>query len=421
MSFFYLGCACLVLLSACFYLWPSRRRSAADGDLREANVDWYRLRSAELENEEDVLRDEAKLRLLEDEVDVRPPRADATQPIPSGGSADGFPTWLLLPLVALLSTGLYYYLGAWPDVVITRQLDSLNSASGAVDVEGLISQMERRSKARPDNLHYRALLARHHMEQGEFAQAAQLYDGLAQVLPSDAYILAAAAQSDYLANNRTLNDAARLRAEQALAADPQQRTALGLLGMASFEQQDFRAAIHYWERLVAVEPPGTEGRALMMDVIARARENLGLDDAGRGQGPASATPAPASASSPDTASVPGDGVGVTVRMLLPPGVQLNPGHTVFVLARDSASGSRMPIAVQRFEARNLPAQVRLDDSNSMAGRKLSATAEIVVAVQVSVDGRPGEASARWLGESAPIAPSAGAAVAIEMRPGPAKG
>ena len=65
----------------------------------------------------------------------------------------------------------------------------------------------------------------------------------------------------------------------------------------------------------------------------------------------------------------------------------------------------MPIAVQRLTGAQLPVTLRLDDSNSMAGQKLSAASSVIVAVQVSRSGRPGEANARWLGQAGPVAPS----------------
>ncbi len=97
--------------------------------------------------------------------------------------------------------------------------------------------------------------------------------------------------------------------------------------------------------------------------------------------------------------------GVTVRVALPEGASVAATDTVFVLARNAASDSRMPIAVQRLQASQLPVTLRLDDSNSMAGQKLSAAESVVVIVQVSPDGTPGEASATWLGQAGPLAPS----------------
>ena len=95
----------------------------------------------------------------------------------------------------------------------------------------------------------------------------------------------------------------------------------------------------------------------------------------------------------------------TVRVSLPGDARVNATDTVFILARSAAADSRMPIAVQRLRGSQLPLTLRLDDSNSMAGQKLSAADSVVVVVQVSPDGRPGEAFATWLGRAGPLAPS----------------
>jgi cytochrome c-type biogenesis protein CcmH len=99
------------------------------------------------------------------------------------------------------------------------------------------------------------------------------------------------------------------------------------------------------------------------------------------------------------------GAGVTVRVALPEQADASPSDTVFVLARNAESDSRMPIAVQRLQVAQLPATLRLDDTNSMAGQKLSETESVLVIVQVSPEGRPGEASATWLGRAGPLSPS----------------
>jgi cytochrome c-type biogenesis protein CcmH len=196
-----------------------------------------------------------------------------------------------------------------------------------------------------------------------------------------------------------------LRAEQALAIDPHQRTALGLLGMAAFEQQQYRAAISYWQRLLVVEQPGTDGARMIASVIETARQRL----VATGELPDTAAVAVADTGidSGATAEITaGEATpGVTVRVELPQGAELAPSDTVFVLARNADSDSRMPIAVQRLQAAQLPLTLRLDDSNSMAGQKLSGTESIVVVVQVSPNGTPGEASATWLGKGGPLAPS----------------
>jgi len=389
------ACGGLVLLSGLFYLFPRIRRGGADEDLAQANLESFRLREAELVAEgSDALQDDARLRLLEDEQQG-PPTAVAA------GSQKSFPVWILLPLVALASTALYYKLGAAPDVMIVRQLQSLDDNTTPDDMQRLIQAIEARSAQRPDNQHYVALLGRYYMGEQDYARAAETYGALAQNAPEDAQALAYAAQAEYLASGRTLSDSARMRAEQALAVDPHQRTALGLLGMASFEQQQYRAAIEYWQRLLVMEQPDSESARMIASVIESARQKLGEAGVSE-QAPGAATSRVAAAESDVAGPV---GAGVTVRVSLPADAVISPDDTVFILARNAQSDSRMPIAVQRLQAGQLPLTLRLDDSNSMAGQNLSDTESVVVVVQVSPSGRPGEANASWLGQAGPLAPS----------------
>ncbi|MBP6682416.1 MAG: c-type cytochrome biogenesis protein CcmI [Halioglobus sp.] len=391
MTLFILACAVLVLLSGLFYLRPGQRSGGVDADLERANIEWYRLRQAELAREgADSLQDDARLRLLEDEQQARGLAAPAAE-------RQSFPLWVLLPLVAVLSSGLYYLLGAAPDVIISRQLASLDGGSTPAQMEALLAEVEQRSAQRPENLDYVALLGRFYMGREDYTRAAQTYAELAREYPEDAFVLASAAQSQYLAAGRKLSDQARVLAQQAIAIDPHQRTALGLLGMASFEQQQYREALSYWQRLLAVEQPGSEGARMIASVMDMARQRLLAAGETVDEQPLAETAGSAPAGEP--------GAGVTVRVALPEGASVAPTDTVFILARNAASDSRMPIAVQRLQAQQLPVTLRLDDSNSMAGQKLSDTESVMVVVQVSPSGAPGEAAATWLGQAGPLAPS----------------
>jgi cytochrome c-type biogenesis protein CcmH len=305
-----------------------------------------------------------------------------------------FPSWVLLPLVAVASFGLYYKLGAAPDVDISRQLKALDQQSSPEQMQALMQSLESRSLARPDNLDYRALLGRFYINQNDFTRAAQTYTAHALEAPDD-QTLAYAAQAQYLADDRQLSDSAKMLAEQSLSLNPHQRTALGLLGMASFEQGQYRAAISYWERLIAMEPEGSESRIMITGIIERARAKLGETDTNTKLADTVTT----------EQAIAAVGVGVTVRVSAPSGASVGPASTVFILARAANSDSRMPIAVSRRQGSDLPIVLRLDDRNSMAGQKLSEAESIIVVVQVSPDGRPGEANATWLGSTGPFAPS----------------
>ncbi len=236
---FWLACAALVLFSGLFYLFPGRALRRPLDDRARANLEWYRLRRRELAEDGDTgLETDAQLRLLEDDqrqVEA-PPRAASTR----------FPVWLLLPVIALAAGGLYYQLGAAPDVEIAKRLQALDERTDDTAMLGLMDAIAARAAQRPDNLHYLALLGRFYMGQGAYAQAADTYRLLAEGAPEDAQALAYAAQANYLAAGRELDPKSQALAEQSLAINPHQRTALGLLGMAAFERGQYRAAIQYW-------------------------------------------------------------------------------------------------------------------------------------------------------------------------------
>ena len=398
MSFFLLACAGLVLFSGLFYFFPAKRQTEIDQAPEESNLDWYRLRQRELaELGDSALEEDVRLRLLEDS-----PQSSSTL---SGEFSDkSFPVWALMPLVAIVAAGMYYKLGAAPDVVIVKQLEQISANTTPQDMQALMVAIQTRSDKGPENLHYIAMLGRYYMGQEDYAKASETYSELLQGAPNDAQALAYGAQAEFLANQRELSDGARMLAERALAVDPQQRTALGLLGMASFEQKSYRAAIEYWQRLLVTEQPGSDGAQMISSVIEMAQQ--ALDEEG-----------PDTVSTASEVQAVADTVGVSVVVSMPAEAIYDPADTVFVLARSAASGSRMPIAVQRFQAGQLPIQLRLNDQNSMAGQQLSQAGEVVVVVQVSPEGKPGEDNASYLGEAGPLLPSLDSEpINIQLRP-----
>jgi cytochrome c-type biogenesis protein CcmH len=80
--------------------------------------------------------------------------------------------------------------------------------------------------------------------------------------------------------------------------------------------------------------------------------------------------------------------------------------TVFIFAR-AVEGSRMPLAVLRIPARDLPKDFRLDDSMGMApGVKLSAAPAVIVEARISKSGNALPQAGDLSGKSAPVKPGA---------------
>ena len=93
---------------------------------------------------------------------------------------------------------------------------------------------------------------------------------------------------------------------------------------------------------------------------------------------------------------------------------MTPDATLFVYAR-AAQGSRMPLAIVRRAARDLPFEFALDDSMAMSrDATLSSASEVVVEARVSASGSATPASGDLAGTSAPVRPgTAGIVVTID--------
>ena len=344
----------------------------------ETNADWLRLRQRELEDESPSLQEEAALRLIDD-------GADETGVMAYEGRAYNLKAQVLggLLLVALV-VGLYQQLGGWEDVEIADALANLETAQPD-DVMALIDRIEVRSEARPDNADYSLLLAEYFLSGNQPNQAARYFDRLVEAGATSPEILGKAAQAEFLSSGRILSGQARARAEQALAMDPMQSTALATLGMAAFEEADYAQAIEFWQRLRSLEAPGSPGYEMLGQVIERARQEL----AQSGQAPPVSSPE----SSDDVAEAFDPGPGVAIEILQPAGEDIPEGAVIFVLARPEGAESGMPIAVVRRQVSAWPLSVRLDDSTSMAGQLLSGFSSVSIEVQISINGQPGRTNA----------------------------
>lgn len=346
----------------------------------ETNEDWLRLRQRELAEEPAQLQQDAALRLIEDGiVDELPSSMDSV--IPSKAAQ-----WAGIVILTLSVVLLYQRLGGWEDVNIARALSDVERAQPA-DIIALISRIETRAEARPANADYALLLGEYYLSGNDPAAAFEYFDRLVVMGATAPEILGKAAQAEFLANDRQLSATARARAEQALAVNTAEPAALATLGMAAFEEADFRAAVKYWERLQALEPPGSPGYTMLAQIIERARVALGE------------APSLLADDSPEAPSAaPAGSLGVDVMVRPSEGAPVPPaGSVVFVLARAAGAEQGMPIAVSRVQAERWPLAVRLDDRQSMAGQLISEVEAVSIEVQVSIDGQPGRDNALYWG------------------------
>ena len=377
---FWIVSACLIAGALLFLLPPVLQRSPARTPVAqaEANLAVYRAQLAELaadvaagtldHEQYESSRCELERRLLQD-VQASP----AADPAPA--PTRRWPAVVLgatLPLTAVL---LYLHLGS-PALITAKHNSAQGGGPHAMDmqqIEQMVDGLARRLAANPQDPDGWIMLARSYTAMGRYAEANTAYARAVEQRPDDAQLLADYADTLAMLQGKQLAGAPAALIQRALRADPKNMKALALAGTEAYERRDYQRAGDYWERLLALAPPGTD---LERSVQANVQEARAL---------AASTPLPPAGPAAGTAAG-GARVTGTVRLSRALAAKAAPNDTVFIFAR-ALRGPRMPLAIVRHQVKDLPADFVLDDSLAMAaGLQLSAYTEVAVGARISRTG-----------------------------------
>ncbi|KEY89619.1 c-type cytochrome biogenesis protein CcmI [Pseudomonas capeferrum] len=377
---FWLSAGLLLLAALSFLLIPilRGRRRQQEEDRTALNVALYQERVAELAAQQaaGVLdeaqlakgRDEAARELLADTEGSEPPR--------QGQLGKTLPL-LAAVLVPLMALGLYLHFGAADKVELTQEF-----AQAPKTMEEMTTRLERVVKAQPDSAEALYFLGRAYMAEQRPADAARTFERAVALAGRQPELLGQWAQAQYFAADKQWNPQLQALTDEALKADPNEVTSLGLRGIAAFEGERYQEAIDYWKRLLAQLPEGDASRAALQGGIDRAAERLGSEP-----GPAVAPVA----------------ARLTVRVELAAALKdkVKPDDTVFIFARAS-NGPPMPLAAKRVTVAQLPIEVELSDADAMMPQmKLSDFTEVQLVARVSRTGQP--THGEWIGQGSPLA------------------
>lgn len=402
MLLFWLLAAALLLGALSALLWPLLRTPGTNSvpddaaaiaifrDQKRALDSDFSSGAISANERESALTDLAQR--VAEEID-RPPR----QPAPVAAPRRAWPLAIaLLIAIPALTIVLYTRLGD-PGAAIIAAAGSGATALDEPQIAAMIAGLTRRLETHPDDAQGWMLLARSNYALNRFAAAADAYARAEALVKDNADLLADYADALAMVQGHDLRGKPLALIEHALAVDPRHKKALALAATAALEARDLDRSLVYWRRLAAELPPGADEARQVDGVIAE------VDAARRGATVASsATPhPPAPAGSPPAGAISG-------RVELSPVLasKAAPADTVFIFARATA-GPRMPLAVLRIRAGELPKNFTLDDSMAMApGATLSSVPEVVVEARVSKSGAALPQPGDLVGQSAPIKPGA---------------
>ena len=374
MTIFWIIATLLIGGALLFALPPLLKRGAhANIAFTPLNLAVYRDQAQELEADHragtlsaeqyDRSRRELELRLLED---TGPAETTAPQARHSS-RASALAITLGVPALAV---GLYFSVGT-PQVFAPQPVAAKHGVAPE-QIQTMVGNLAERLRQNPGDAEGWALLGRSYNVLGRFEEASMAYGKAAERVPGNAALLADYADALAMARGRKLQGDPEALIQRALSIDPNHIKSLALAGTIAFERQDYASALKHWEKILQLAPPESVIARSISSSISEARGLAGS------AGVAMAAQVNTKPAQPVTG-----GVGGTVKLAPALAAKIAPEDTVFIFVR-AAEGSRIPLAILRKKAGDLPIIFALDDSMAMSpAMRLSAMPQVIVGARVS--------------------------------------
>lgn len=328
-----------------------------------------------------------------------------------GSRASRRTAWVLAFLLPVLALALYARLGT-PEALAPGAIlaEAGSSEVSPAQVEAMLATMTAQLEKLPPGQGDPAgweMLGRTLAALQRYEEADRAYARAITLAPRNAQLLADRADLLMLLQGRNkglvaapvvsgasgADEPQRLIA-QALAIDPNNLKALALAGSAAFEAKDFKAAQKYWRQARQLASAGSAFAQGLDESLAAVSSSLG-------QAP--------DAQQAMAVAVQGGAVSVSGQVRLAPALQarVGPADTLYIFARvaggPDGTAPRMPVAILRLQAKDLPLDFKLDDSLAMSPDfKLSGQKTVVLQARVSRSGQAMPQSGDLIGQAGPV-------------------
>ncbi len=276
-------------------------------------------------------------------------------------------------------------------------------ATAAPNMDQAVAGLAERMRESPDDLDGWMLLGRAYKTMERFEPAREAFANAIRLAPDDPDVMVEFAEASALSSeSKRLGGESLLLIQRALGIEPEHQRGLWLLGISSMQAGVPGDAVEVWERLLPLVDESARESLLSQIDSARASAGLAPRDpaattslgvaANTPTAPTTPTAAPSPAEKPATevASADADEAArLVVDVDIDPALksQIGASDVLFVYAR-AANGPRMPLAIQRLSAGQLPIRVVLDDSTAMMPTmKLSLMPQVVIGARVSKSGQ----------------------------------
>jgi len=394
---FWISAALLLVLALALVLpallKPKSNTDKAAGDAAQANLSVLRSQLTQLDADFAAASINAdQLALAKSEIERRALEEESAPESAVAPAKSTRTAWALGLTIPLLALGVYGFLGN------IQALDSANLQAKTENdptpeqIEAMVSAFAARLEAVPANEapdpKAWEMLARSYAAMQKFPEANKAYRRAVALNPGNAQIMADHADVLAMLQGQSMRGEPTQLFERALILEPNNLKALALAGSAAFEKKDFAKAAQFWEKASKLAPPGSDFAKGLASSLDEARA-------------ASGAPQAATKLTPTTAATPASIQG-TVSLSPALKSKVAPDDTVFIFAR-AAQGPRMPLAILKRKASELPLSFILDDSTAMADElKLSKFELVIVGARVSKSGNAVPQSGDLVGQSAPV-------------------
>ena len=283
----------------------------------------------------------------------------------------------LLMVMVIGALSVYAHLGGAAAVVAYLEREGVPGESefDMLDLRSTSEQLERQLKSNPNDDRGWAMLGRVYRELGDTAASKKAFDAAVKARPDNAELRAEYAKAVVLSQGGRLDGEVPSLVQQALAIDPDNRSALALAGAAALSRHEFQAAADHLGRLQGLLPADSDVSRQLAAMVERAREKAGSQ--GAGDADVAAVPKPG-----------GAGLTVSIRLTEAARSQIRAGDVLYVFAR-AADGERMPLAANRMPARAEQEHYELSLSDAQAltpERPLSAARRVIVGAKLARGG-----------------------------------
>ena len=273
--------------------------------------------------------------------------------------------------IPVIAAAMYFWLGSAQQIADGGAKQQVAQQ----DVEKMVAGLAAKMEQDPSNLKGWAMLARSYKVMGRPKDAEKAYDRAGSYLDTDPQLLADYADVSASNANGSFEGKPQAIINRALKADPNNMMALWLAGTADYNRGDYKGAVQVWGRLAKLLPADSEDMKMIQGSIMEARGKANLP-------PESLVSQPTS----PVAAVSGKNINGTVEINPDLKSRIKPDYIVMVIAR--APGARMPVAIMRGKAADLPLRFVLNDALAMTPDTLiSNLSEATIEVRISKSGQ----------------------------------